>query len=191
MTYFALVPAWELNVTNWNDVDQVHQAIMALFPKDLPGDARTKRSESNILFRVDEAANGKHLLISTDIPVEYPTPGTRKRDFTPPDLAAGSPVHFRTTVNVIKRNGSRAIPSDDIAGWLEARLGEALGEIQPILHSRTIGRLHHGGAASALQMDTVGGIATVLNPHKLNEILRSGVGRAKAYGCGLLSIAGQ
>ena len=191
MTYLALVPAFELDVNDWSDVSATHKAVMKLFPVVLPGGEGAKRSESNILFRFDDAANGKHLLISADIPVEYPTPGTRKRDFTPPDLAAGSLVHFRTTVNVIKRHGGRAIPSDDIAGWLETRLGEALGEIQPILHSRTIGRLHHGGAASALQMDTIDGIATVLNPHKLNEILRSGVGRAKAYGCGLLSIAGQ
>ncbi|UWE74467.1 type I-E CRISPR-associated protein Cas6/Cse3/CasE [Corynebacterium diphtheriae bv. gravis] len=40
-----------------------------------------------------------------------------------------------------------------------------------------------------IQIDTVDGFGIVEDPELLNELILHGVGRAKAYGCGLLSVS--
>jgi len=44
------------------------------------------------------------------------------------------------------------------------------------------------GMGAALQVDTADGVGTVHDPDRLLELVVDGVGRAKAYGCGLLTV---
>ena len=51
-----------------------------------------------------------------------------------------------------------------------------------------VNRRGQGIDTRVVQVDTVDGIAIVKDSVELEKILLNGVGRAKSYGCGLLSI---
>jgi CRISPR system Cascade subunit CasE len=195
MSHLTLIPAHAIRVRSWGDHGELHRVVMGLFAStDLPGEATEKRLSRNILFRVDETSAGKIVLVRSDVaPTNLPREAKTKPIAVevPP---AGTPIRFRMTVNAIHRSrpaspsikrGTGTTPVDQISDWVTGRLGIAFDDITVFTHDRTVVT----SGKSPLQLDAIDGYAIVTDPAALEAFLREGVGRAKAYGCGLLTVA--
>jgi CRISPR system Cascade subunit CasE len=167
------------------DFESLHRGVMALFPKDLAGASAERRARSRILFRVDDARAGYLVLIQSATPPQVP--GIAERPL--PDLPGeGVRVRFRVAVNSVYRHGDKArpVPEDEVPTWLPSRLAPALNDVEVARVDRVV-KKHRG--TRQLVVDTVDGTARVADTDALARLVVDGVGRAKAYGCGLLTIA--
>lgn len=178
-----------------------HRATMHLFPQM---DEAAPRANANVLFRLDTAPGAApfFLIQSLHEPTGVDTAQIKMVELTAPE--AGTTIAFRLAVNAIKRKtDGGVIPiafdqeehKDEVPGmteWLSQKLSPALTGIELLNHQRQVlGTDRRGakrGSDFAVQVDTVDGFAQVADPVHLQELLLKGVGRAKSYGCGLLSI---
>lgn len=181
---------------------QWHQALWSLFP-DRPD------AQREFLYRIEQSTPGqsaKVLMLSSWQPQgshEIPVLGTR--EFRP-DFAPGQRLHFRLVANPIRsirdeggRIGKDGKPKacrvpivnetaqiDWLARKLDhvAELETAIVAVQPPLHFRKGG--HAPGKLVPVRYD---GVISIKSVENLVQCLRSGIGPAKAFGCGLLSLA--
>lgn len=177
----------------------LHCAVMNLFPRDLPGPADQRRHASNILFRLDNPPTGMpRLLVQATIPLtgttELPT-----RDLMPlmSALTTGSHIQFRVVLNPVKAAGKdqrwKRTPIVNTLDDPDAITQFGLDQLTRAgLESITLTDLPRTDlvrAKTALWTAQYDGHAFVANPDWLRDAIRTGIGRSKAYGCGLLSIA--
>jgi CRISPR system Cascade subunit CasE len=194
-------------VTRWDDRDQVHQAVMDLFPPDLPGAAHQRRAASDILFRLETQRGGTARVLvqaNTQMRETAAVPslnlGNRLNRLYP-----GQPVRFRLEANPVRvrARGGRNNPKsgqripihnhpgpdgdtvDELTPWLIGKLTGALTDIHLIDLPRVATRRTR---STPLHTVTFDGTAHVDDPAHLRHLIRTGVGRAKSYGCGLLSV---
>lgn len=187
------------------DVVRLHRRIMSLFPDGLGPDARRKAA---VLFRIEEQETGFAILLQSAIkpslerlPASYGT--ARCKSLAPllNGLREGVNVHYRITANASRKLGKnttagrpkQVIPlrGEEANEWWK-RHASAAGLVLHSLHSRTLdvgtgkrsdnSRITH----ARTQFD---GTATVSDPEALFGRIRAGIGRGKAFGCGLLTIA--
>jgi CRISPR system Cascade subunit CasE len=199
--FWAQVPAGLLEVTDWDDQRALHRAVMALFPTSLPGAEQERRATSKILFRVDESATGRVLLVQSLVAPTHAPPATRiKAVHCGTAMTTGTPVRFRVAVNAVMRcrrpdgkHRDDPLPEDQIDGWLVGKLTGALTGVTVLNSIRSVyGADRKGlkkGSTAALQVDTIDGVGIVDDPDRLLNLVVDGVGRAKAYGCGLLTVS--
>ncbi|MBK5237784.1 MAG: type I-E CRISPR-associated protein Cas6/Cse3/CasE [Actinomycetales bacterium] len=195
MSHLTLVPAHLIRVRSWSDLGELHRVVMGFFASaDLPGESTEKRLSRNILFRVDETGDGKVVLVRSDVAPTNLPPGAKTKEVETDSPQVGTPVRFRMTVNAIHRSrpenpstkrGKGSTPVDDIDAWVTGRLHDALDDITVFTHDRSVGT----SGKAPLQLDAINGYATVNDVDALEAHLRQGVGRSKAFGCGLLTIA--
>ncbi|RNL59202.1 type I-E CRISPR-associated protein Cas6/Cse3/CasE [Arthrobacter oryzae] len=182
----------------------LHSTVMRLFG---PVHGDSPRAATGVLFRVEPAAPGKPgaLLIRSAAPPVAEVEGMLSRaEATTP--AAGTPVAFRLSVNAVRRASTRgrdagtgprpatySVPRDDdpnnegpgMTEWVADRLAGAIGGVELLNHDRNvIGRK----TPRVVQTDLVDGFGVVEDPERLTDLLAAGVGRAKNYGCGLLTV---
>ncbi|MBU1656509.1 MAG: type I-E CRISPR-associated protein Cas6/Cse3/CasE [Gammaproteobacteria bacterium] len=179
-----------------------HQLLWKLFDAP-PGSPRP------FLFRVEASAPGRaEVLMQSDQPPSEGNGPVRVvgiRSFDPvftPDQR----LRFRLCANPIKsihdaqgRTNGRGeakscrvplIKEEEQLDWLArkldgaARLDEALIQARQALHFRAPGK-----AAGKIVAVTFDGALTVRNGDRLRMLLREGIGPAKGFGCGLLSLA--
>ncbi|KQO98764.1 type I-E CRISPR-associated protein Cas6/Cse3/CasE [Leifsonia sp. Leaf264] len=175
MTYLTRVPAERIE----NHGETFHQMVMSLFPETLPGDVGTRRSQSNILFMVD----GPNVIISSDVqpdPDKLPSPSATIRPRT--EFAEGSVIRFRAAVNPIARRRTGGVRVVDTETWLAEKTAGALTHVTVHTSRRTT----VDSGRSPVIVDTVDGEAVVTDPTQLARLLRTGIGRQKPFGCGLM-----
>ncbi|MGW0734433.1 type I-E CRISPR-associated protein Cas6/Cse3/CasE [Streptomyces sp. NPDC002851] len=186
----------------------LHQTLMRLFPDDLGLHAR---QTAGVLFRLEEQAETRTILMQSileprleNLPLRYGN--ALSKPLTPllTHLQSGTPIRYRITANAIRRLGKNPTTPNgrpgqylplhgaDAEEWwhrqsatcgitlhtvLATSLPSARGTRTPdkrrILHART-------------RFD---GTGTVTDPQQLAERIRTGIGRGKSYGCGMLSVA--
>lgn len=184
--------------SRWHDAAWQHTAVMALFSELGDGNAR---ANAQVLFRVEpeiaaaDATRGRVLVQST-VPPERHTGGIRNTDLDMllRSYQAGQAVQIvlrANTVRTINRTGAdgverrhRArIPDHKLEAWLQDRLAPT---VQLHLPARiTPGQLRRGRAQ--LITTTFHATGTVHDPDRLAHLVRDGIGRARAYGCGMLT----
>lgn len=187
--HLAVFPAEALAFeTSWRNHKSAHKAVMGLFPAVLPGDDRSRRVTSGILYRLDQVAGQARVIVqSTAAPSRLPD-SAQHRTIDPQTWRheTGQRLMCRVAVNPIRRssrNGERVIEADEVQDWLQSKIASGL-TIETIgSHSRDALR----GDGHSLVTDTLDFIATVNDPDALIDLRINGVGRAKAYGCGLLT----
>lgn len=185
----------------------MHAAVLSGFP---PG-----TDEPRPLWRVDadDALRPTLYIVSRTRPdlthvdeqAGWPSrPSAQSRSYS--DLLAsleiGQTWAFRVTVNPTHRatiNGVKKIVGhvtvDQQTSWLAARaagIGVSLGtEDEPSfqLTRRERRTFRRGESSVTLSTATFGGLLTVTDALLLRTALTEGIGRAKAYGCGLLTLA--
>ncbi len=176
-----------------------HRALWRLFPDQ----AEEKRG---FLFRVEEQRAGRGalmLLQSATAPslhhaAEIRVVAEPKRlDLS--DLPVGTLLHFRLRANVVKTirdsiNPERPvrvplIKEEQQLEWLQRKLtlaatveAAATKPNPPLFFSRK-------GQGGKLVTTTFDGKLRVLDPQRFRFLMESGVGAAKSFGCGLVSIA--
>lgn len=214
--YWTTFPARSVPV-DWSEPAAAHRAVMRLFPARLPGPAHERRAAAAILFRLDNVGGELTVLIqSNQMPESIPAEG-RAMTVTDRgwDTEAGDLIAFRVAVNpvirgkvtlevqpdkprqrrsgngpvVAKKDRTRGIVApNDLPAWLAARLGDSVTNVTIVNHYREVYRTpSQRGRTRSLTIDTVDAIAEVNNPETLDRLRREGVGRSRAYGCGLIT----
>lgn len=182
-----------------------HRAVMGLFPEI---DSDFPRGRRNILFRLETpAGEAPYFLIQSDIaPTKSSVPEILTKEVELEAPRTGSMVVFRIALNAVRRqsytdfSGKRSYrvspvqpdhvdtESETITPWLSHKLSLALADLEITNHRREVLEDHYKKAMMRLQVDSIDGVAVVADESALLTALHIGVGREKAYGCGLLSI---
>jgi CRISPR system Cascade subunit CasE len=192
---------------------ELHRTIMAAFPDDLA------QSSERVLFRLEsDSRTGRLALLVQSwqapgwthlagpefadylLPTGEPNPAVKAVE---PRLSAGQILAFRLLANpTVKRDGTRVGlgKQEDQIAWLRRKATDAgfrvvaantsnqglmrqfLKRGDPLGQDRTSLKVTHLG----VQFD---GLLQVVDPALLLETIRDGVGSAKGFGYGLLSVA--
>lgn len=191
------------------NTQQLHAAIAASFPEGAGG---------RVLWRIEPADRSGEIRILVASPAG-PTESelweritthdrVQTRDYVPllDRLAKGDRYRFRATLNPVRTHNGKHTP---IFGrkaqidWVAAKLGGngvSLNVHSPDLDAdepdvQITGTLNdrftRAGSPGAIELlkVTYDGSLTVTDPEKLRHALCNGIGRAKGYGCGLLTLA--
>ncbi|WNI18720.1 type I-E CRISPR-associated protein Cas6/Cse3/CasE [Actinacidiphila sp. ITFR-21] len=189
----------------------LHRRLMSLFPDGIGADSR---AQLGVLFRTEDTPTGTQILLQSShqpdpdrLPAGYGTAVTRPLDQLLDALAAGLTIRYRCVASAVRKPGAttrelydlpavvalRGAPADE---WW-SRQAESAG-LKP-LHVRSQpldavrGRRGTHGPAAEQQLrharTQFDGTAAIIDPDLLRTKITEGIGRGKAYGCGLLSIA--
>lgn len=189
MTYLTRIPVHVYGNAR-NDGGVMHKAVMRLFPRRLPGVAHERRAASDILFRIDHteviirsrAEPSLSLAWGDDPPAGASV--TVESDAAP---LAGR-VRLLVHANTVRKNGSdpRPIPDADVPAWAAERFATALTDIDVTVFRRMLRPVT--GRGFPIQVHDLAITGTVADPAELSRMLREGIGRARAYGCGLVLV---
>lgn len=181
----------------WEDPGKIHRALSYAFPEDLPDDER-------VLWRKE----GDSLLVQS----MYPPVWRTVRDLEQPQmkriqldelLREGERYSFclraNTTRNVYQENddgtpirgkviGLYAVPEQ--REWLISRAGKFGMEMLSVQVTLSDGlQFWHDDHRVTLAVAQFDGVLQVNDVEALGRAVQDGVGPAKAFGCGLLSLA--
>jgi CRISPR system Cascade subunit CasE len=194
---------------------KLHAAVLAAFPPS----ASTAEEQGRVLWRIDQHQHQTVLyLVSPHIPdlthlvesVGWPsTHGWQTRDYTPllDALKTGTQWAFRLTANpVSSRRKTEDSPRSQRFGhvtaaqqteWLLTRakrsgftvpLGVGDEPDVAVRRRQTLRFSRHGGTVT-LSTAVFEGRLEITDPDALRNSLVHGIGPAKGYGCGLLTLA--
>jgi CRISPR system Cascade subunit CasE len=190
------------------DAAAMHRRVMSVLPDGLGPQAR---QIANVLYRLDHTADGPVLLVQSGYdpdPLRLPAgyvraaggepAGVRKLEPLLNSLQAGCGVHYRLAANASKRrnnNDDRSVRGPVVA--LDGRAAEEWWERKADRHGMRLLSLRADAQPSARgglsrmrhAITRFDGQAVVEDPDKLRAAVAAGIGRGKAYGCGLLSLA--
>ncbi|MFF2326481.1 MULTISPECIES: type I-E CRISPR-associated protein Cas6/Cse3/CasE [unclassified Streptomyces] len=188
----------------------MHRRIMGLFPSDAGPDPRAR---FGVLFRAEDTPTGSHLLVQSThepdtsrLPDGYGSALTRPLDALIDAIRPGLTIRYRCVASPVRKPGAttRALynlpPVVALTGtaadewWLRQA---DLSGLKPLTHhshplDAVRGERHSDGAPpqrirhARVQFD---GTAAIIDTDLLRTKILNGIGRGKAYGCGLLSIA--
>lgn len=167
-----------------------HRSVMSLFGP-LPD---PPRASAGVLFRVEPAH--RRVLVQSVVPPEPASPLTAAATFKEvalPSPTQGQRVAYRAALAAVRRRGrtEERVPAGEVAGWAAALLERRAGLV-PLGaaggHVAAVDERRSGSAQPLLRAVTLCGSAEVADPGLLGAALADGVGRARAYGCGLLTV---
>lgn len=176
---------------------QMHATLMRLV------DAGSSRP----LWRLETPRDGSapYILVQTDIepdPAQLRSRGTpyfTSFDSQPhrllDDIRAGEPLRFRVRANpTVTRAGKRhgLVREDEQLAWIERALGtRGARQVMSIVResSRHTLRRRKGDAPIVLHGATFDGILQVEDAAAIRTAVRDGIGHAKGFGFGLLTVA--
>lgn len=190
---------------------RLHAMIESSYPASL-----TSNTEHRHLWRLDKIGYSLFILVvSPDRPdfthlieqIGWPASGqiweTKDYDHFLGRIDAGQQWHFRLRANPtqsVKNTDNRnergkIVPCSTIDGqknWLLSRIAKHGASLIGFeLVNREVSQFTRDGKVVTLNVATFEGVLTVVTPELLREALTNGIGRAKAYGCGLLTLASE
>ncbi|MFE4861513.1 type I-E CRISPR-associated protein Cas6/Cse3/CasE [Streptomyces sp. NPDC056670] len=188
------------------DATQMHKTLMRLLPDGL---GASPRQAGGLLFRVDQTDHATTVLVQathTIDPSRLPTDYgyTELKDLTPmfAALRPGLGVRYRITVNPSKterlpleQKGRRgkiiALTGAEADQWWHHRATTAGLHLNTLTPTTVQPVRPRGKNASPMRqlLTRYDGIATITDPDTLTHALLTGIGRAKPYGAGLLTLA--
>ncbi|WP_030267592.1 type I-E CRISPR-associated protein Cas6/Cse3/CasE [Streptomyces violens] len=188
----------------------LHRRLMSLYPDQAGPDPRAR---FGILFRIEDTPTGPHILLQsthepdlTRLPDGYGTSLTRPLDPLLEALRPGLTIRYRCVASAVRKPGATTrqlynlpavvplsgphaeewwIRQADTAGLKPLTLhSQPLDAARGTREGRTGKQQHIRHARTRFD-----GSAAILDPDLLRTKIIEGIGRGKAYGCGLLSIA--
>jgi CRISPR system Cascade subunit CasE len=193
MTWIVSVPMSHptFEPGRWQDLDWVHRCVMALFA-DIAGDSA--RASSATLFRVEPAVRGGRVLVQSSERPSAPGLSVASLDGVLDKLTTGTQVRVLAKVNPVRtvnRTGAdgtvrthRAIVGADLLpSWFAGRLTgfELCGDPQIVTTYERFKK-------TPLYTVTLSGRASITDPDAARNVVVHGVGKARSYGCGLVSV---
>lgn len=185
---------WEVgrNPYDW------HRALWRLFP-DRDGDAR------DFLYRVEQMqlGQGVWILMQSAMKPQSEAKGVRLvAEVKPVDwlgLPDGIALRFKLTANPTKKIRDRESPEralrvplileDEQVAWLERKLeGAARLESVTVTPNPPV-FFRKGGSAGKVVTVTFQGVLRIISREAVARLMEGGLGSAKSFGCGLLSLA--
>lgn len=166
------------------------------------------RHAAALLYRVEETAAGVHVLVQAKLPMDpsrlpdgYAYGGSRNLEAHLARLTDGVAVRYRIVANPTKsefvrgqRGVVRGLTDDEALEWWQRRATQAGLELTTA-HITATG-LHRGVRRNGSGISKITavtsrfeGAAIVRAPEDVRAAILGGIGRAKSYGCGLLSVA--
>ncbi|MGW4378967.1 type I-E CRISPR-associated protein Cas6/Cse3/CasE [Kitasatospora sp. NPDC004531] len=191
-----------------DDAVNLHHRIMSLFPDDVP--ATEPRRHLGILFRTETGRDGDRILLQsnrepdlTRLPAGYGTAAAKPLTPLLDALRKGLPVRYRIAANAARKPGATTRALYDLpevvplngphADEWWTRQAEASGLALTTLHSTPLdtaaGNRRQNNQRVRHARTLFEGAAHITDPDLLRTRIRDGIGRGKAYGCGMLSIA--
>lgn len=188
----------------------LHRRLMSLFPSNAGPDPR---AQFGVLFRIDDTPAGPHILLQsthqpdlTPLSKGYGTTHSRPLDALLDALKPGLTIRYRCAASPVRKPGATTralynLPSVIPLNGAHAdewwtRQADTAGLKPLTLHSHPLDTAHatRDPASGARQRirharTRFDGSATITDPNLLRQKITEGIGRGKAYGCGLLSIA--
>jgi CRISPR system Cascade subunit CasE len=182
-----------------NDVVDLHRRVMSLLPDGLGQEARRA---GGALFRLDQGRTGPVLLaqyglepLIDRLPRGYGEVAVREITPLVEALRPGMVVRYRIAGNASKRSwkGSNAgkivaIDGPHAAEWWQRKAvnhGLRVIDVQSTPEPSMIG-IEKEVRHAVTRFD---GTAVIVDAEKVRTAVRSGIGRGKSHGCGLLSLA--
>lgn len=215
LTRFPINPARRGSRALLASPQAMHAAVLAGFPPD----AAAGDGQGRVLWRVDRGEHRRtdlfvaspaepdltHLVEQAGWPT---TSAWQTRDYRPllQRLALSQRWAFRLTANPVRSVRSKEgedtkpvahVTAEQQRTWLldrTPRLGFAVatsasGEPDVIVRDRRVLRFDRRGSRVTVAQATFDGVLEVTDADVLRHTLVHGVGRAKGYGCGLLTLA--
>lgn len=196
------------------DCVQLHRTIMSAFPRA----ENPARAALHVLFRAEVPRVGAvpHLLVQSSIapdwsrlPSGYEVPEAPKNvaDAYVRASAVGRRLRFRLRANATRKIGTKTVDGvrsngtrvplrqvDELAQWLARQAdqhGFRLASGVPTVQVRPghVVRGHRTGQIITVEAAMFDGLIEVADAGRFLAALESGIGPAKSYGCGLLSVA--
>ncbi|WP_052849212.1 type I-E CRISPR-associated protein Cas6/Cse3/CasE [Streptomyces avicenniae] len=189
----------------------LHRRVMSLFPETEGDDAR---AQFGVLFRVEDTPQGYAVLIQSAhepdparLPEGYGALRSRSLDPLLDALKPGRRIRYRCVANAVRRPGATTrelyqlkaiVPlSGRVADewWQRQAIAAGLDVESVLSHPVDTVRGPRGTSGEAAKQHMrhhrtqFDGTAVVTDADQLRERIIAGVGRAKSYGCGLLTIA--
>lgn len=185
----------------------IHAAVEAGF-------STANQAEERILWRLDKLGHALYLMVLSSRrpdftstveqfgwPVVEQTWETRNYDVLLERIEAGQRWQFRLCANptksIVGEKGQRGkvcgLNQQEQHDWLTARMeknGFLLVQDEFAVTQRTQQKFRRGNQTVTLSTACYEGVLTVNNVSLFQKALVCGIGRAKAYGCGLLTVAG-
>lgn len=180
-----------------SDRYELHRTLLCAFPENMPADER-------VLYRVEQAGPAPYVTILVQSQT-LPDWAKAQRLSDPrylcklpqlralePQVSAGLRLPFRLQANpTVKRAGKRhaLYAEDELTRWLQ-RKGETHGYAleSENLRSVKLGKQHGKRRKQTWHLVQFDGVLQVTQPENFIAGLRNGIGSAKAFGCGLLSV---
>jgi CRISPR system Cascade subunit CasE len=182
---------------------EIHRALWRIFPEDT-------RAQRDFLFRVEQPEKGQaEILMQSDRQPEISTKTARILAFReyPLSFHVGQRLRFLLVANPVKTINDELgrinadgepkkcrvplIREEEQRSWIERKFQPAIslealiiGSAVPLRFRKT-----REDRAGKVQPVVFQGIMKVEDPEALVGLVRDGVGPAKAFGCGLLSLA--
>lgn len=185
---------WEVsrNPYDW------HRALWRLFP-DRDGEAR------DFLYRVEQmqVGQGVWILMLSAMKPQRESKGVRliaeAKSVDWLDLPDGIALRFKLTANPTKKIRDREHPEralrvplireDEQIAWLERKLEGAASLESVIVTSNSPVFFRKGGSAGKVATVTFQGVLQIISSEAVARLMEGGLGSAKSFGCGLLSLA--
>jgi len=193
----------------------MHAAVLSAFPPDVS----TQNTEGRVLWRLDRAKHETYLyVVSPETPdlthlieqAGWPTSSTstwQTRDYTPMlrQITTGQHYAFRLVANPVRQpreaelGGKRVghVTATQQQGWLLERAERSgfrildAGADSPavVVSDREVKKFSRGKATVTLSTARFDGQLEVSDAGLLRKALAGGIGPAKGYGCGLMTLA--
>lgn len=194
LSKIKLAPRWA------NDPYQWHRALWQLF-------VGREDAERDFLFRVEKGTLGETQVLLQSAEEPAAAEGVQVLASKPfqPALAVGQALRFHLVANPIKtirdahgRLNRRGEPKacrvplireEEQQGWLRRKLSDAADVEQLQAVARPPLYFRRKGVAGKIVPVAFDGVLIVRDPDRLHALLQKGVGPAKSFGCGLLSLA--
>lgn len=198
--YWTRFPARAMQRADWSDPGQGHRSVMRLFPHTLPGPPSERRAGAGILYRVDIVGAEPVVLVQSAVAPELLPAGAKTLELEPTTwrIATGATIMFRVAYcPVVRRSvkgdeqrriAERGLRVGESPKFLLSRLSTVLDNVEVLdLRRESTKRHRTKNAPPVLTRDVVDAIAIVKDADAFEQLRRHGVGRAKSYGCGLLT----
>ncbi|BBL35192.1 hypothetical protein Nstercoris_01454 [Nitrosomonas stercoris] len=192
----------DVNALKIKDAYSLHKVVYSLYP-DVRSDKEKNTSTPSGFLYADlggDYKNRKILLLSSRQPAdkvkgEY---GEVQSKSISPDFLSHKSYRFKVTVNPTRReNASRKLVPvkgrEAIAQWFAARAEQSWGfkVYLPSLQVDSVNVLEFkdkNQRSITLAQAQVQGTFEVINPEQFSQSFGQGIGRGRAFGCGLLQI---
>jgi CRISPR system Cascade subunit CasE len=219
LTHFALNPARRGTHKLLGSPQAMHAAVLSSFAPQTATTAEGGEASARVLWRIDRSAKSSaQLYISSPAKPDlthlveqagWPTTQTwQTREYAPllDRLDNGQRWGFRLKANPVHAvrvvDGQRTKPLGHVTlaqqeDWLTTRVhkhGFALTSSATsipdlIVHDRETLRFSRQGGTVTLTTATYDGVLEITDAPALRTALVTGIGRAKGYGCGMLTLA--